>query len=106
MQINLLDVTFGAELFLFFGYLLYGIIRTYPSKEDRLMISFYTAVLIGFITSILVANSILSLQRFLPGDIPLLFLLLTLDIIVFFGILGDLLRQKRSRNESDEKKVV
>ena len=95
MQVNLFDVVIGAELLLFVGYVLYGVLRTYSAKEDRLMISFYVAILIGFITSVLVLNSLLSIPRFLPGDIPVLMVLLAIDITIFIGIMGDVLRLKR-----------
>jgi hypothetical protein len=104
MQANLLDITIGVEFMLFMGYLLYGIMRTYPAKEDRFTILFYTTILIGFVTSIFILNSILSLPRYLPGDIPILILLLAVDIVFFFIIIVDTFRQKQSKNETNENK--
>lgn len=102
MQVNLIDVVIGAELLLFVGYILYGVLRTYSAREDRLMISFYVAILIGFITSLLILNSLLSIPRFLQSDIPILMILLVVDIIVFIGILGDVLRLKKLQDKYQE----
>ncbi len=106
MQVNLLEVTIGAELLLFVGYMLYGVLRTYSAKEDRLMISFYVAVMIGFITSILVLNALLSIPRFLQSDIPILMTVLAIDIVLFIGILSDVLRLKRLQNRYAENKEI
>ena len=106
MQVNLLDVTIGAELILFVGYLLYGVMRTYSAREDRLMISFYITVLIGFITSLLILNSILSLSRYLPSDIPILIPLLAIDVVLFIAIIGDTFRLKKLQDQSKEEKEI
>jgi uncharacterized protein YhhL (DUF1145 family) len=106
MQASLLDITLVAQLILFFGYLLYGIMRTYPSKEDRAMILFYVSLVIGFVTAILVLNSILSLPRYLPGDIPILISLLALDIILFLVILIDTFRQRESQKKPEENREI
>ncbi|MDH4214926.1 MAG: hypothetical protein OEV85_13500 [Candidatus Thorarchaeota archaeon] len=106
MQVNLLDVTIGAELILFVGYLLYGVMRTYSAREDRLMISFYITVLIGFITSLLLLNSTLSLPRYLPSDIPILIPLLAIDVVLFMGILVDTFRLKKLHNQSKEENDI
>jgi hypothetical protein len=102
MQANLLDLTLIAQLILFFGYILYGVMRTYPSKEDRGMILFYVSLMIGFITAILVLNSILSISRYLPGDIPVLISLLALDIILYLATLVDTFRQWKSSRKLEE----
>jgi len=102
MQVNLFEVVIGAELLLIVGYILYGVVRTYLAKEDRLMVSFYTAVLIGFITSILILNSLLSIPRFLQGDIPILMTVLAINIVFFIGIIGDVLRLKGMQSKYQE----
>ncbi|PNX51449.1 MAG: hypothetical protein BV458_11505 [Thermoplasmata archaeon M9B2D] len=102
MQVNLLEVVMGAELLLIVGYILYGVVRTYLAKDDRLMVSFYTAVLIGFITSILILNSLLSIPRFLQGDIPILMTVLAINIAIFIGIIGDVLRLKGMQSKYQE----
>ncbi len=102
MQVSLFEVTIGAEFILLAGYLLYGVLRKFSTADDRPSISFYIAILIGFITSLLVINAMLSLSRFLPGEIPLVKGLLVADIILFVAIIGDMLRLNQSQDESHE----
>jgi hypothetical protein len=102
MQASLFDITLVAQLFLFMGYLLYGVMRTYPSEEDRFSILFYVSLMIGFVTAILVLNSVLSFSRYLPEDVPILIVILGLDVIFFFAALGDAFRHRKLHTESDE----
>ncbi len=99
MQVSLFEVTIGAEFMLLVGYLLYGVLRKFSSADDRPSISFYITILIGFITSLLVLNAMLSLSRFLLQELPLVKGLLTLDIILFVVAIGDTLRLNQSRNQ-------
>ena len=102
MQVSLFEVTIGAEFILLVGYLLYGVLRKFSSVDDRPSISFYIMILIGFITSLLVLNAMLSLSRFLLQELPLVKMLLTLDIIFFLAVLGDTLRLYQARPEHHE----
>jgi hypothetical protein len=96
------EVTIGAEFMLFAGYLLYGILRKHSSVDDRPSISFYIMILIGFITSVLVLNVILSLSRFLQEELLLVKGLLTSDIILLVAVVGDVLRLNQARSELPE----
>jgi len=99
MQVSLFEVTIGAQFMLLAGYLLYGLLRKFSTTADRPSISFYITILIGFITSLLVLNVILSLSRFLPGEIPLMKGLLTADIILFVVVIVDMLKLNQSRDD-------
>jgi hypothetical protein len=103
MQIDLLNVTIGIEFTLFFGYVLYGVLRKFASKEDKAMISFYITLLIGFITSVLILNSLLSLPRYLPGEIPIVMFLLVIDIVFFLAIVTDTIRLRISNGKLGER---
>jgi hypothetical protein len=92
-------VTIGAEFILFAGYFLYIVIRQNSSIEDRYYISFYTVALIGFITSVLILNSILSLSRFMPADLPIVFSFLAMDIVFLCVIIFDTIRLRSTRHE-------
>lgn len=102
MQVGLFEVTIGAEFMLLAGYLLYGVLRKFSTEDDRPSISFYIAILIGFITSLLVISAMLSLSRFLLQELPLVKMLLTMDIVFFLAVLGDTLRLYQSRAEHHE----
>ena len=50
MQIGYLTLTTGFQFFLIFGYILYGIFRKFPAKEDAVSLITWLGGLIGIIT--------------------------------------------------------
>jgi hypothetical protein len=102
MQSGLFGLSIGMEFILLAGYLLYGILRQNSSIEDRYMISFYIVLLIAFITSVFTINSVLTLARFLPSEIPFVESFLYVNFILLALAAVDTARLRKPRNESVE----
>lgn len=88
MQIGYLSITIGFQFFLLFGYLLYGIFRKFPAKEDGISLMSWVGGLIGILTIgqvgllIIVSGAIPILDR-LPILVLILFDLIVLVIMAY-----------------------
>ena len=82
MQIGYLTLTIGFQYFLMFGYILYGIFRKFPAKEDSVFLITWLGGLIGIITLGEVGvDVIVSASISLPDRLPILLLVL-IDLFV------------------------
>ncbi len=94
MQIGYLSITIGFQFFLFFGYILYGIFRKFPTKEDGLSLMSWLGGLIGILSLGQVGVLILVSGVIpLPDRLPIL-LLVFVDLFIFVIMTYDVLTQR------------
>ena len=95
MQIGYLTLTTGFQFFLIFGYILYGIFRKFPAKEDAVSLITWLGGLIGIITLgevgvvVIVSAAVPLLDR-----LPIL-LLIFVDLFVLAIMAYDVLNQRQ-----------
>jgi len=103
MQIEYLSLTIGFQFFLFFGYLLYGIFRKYPAKEDAISLISWLGGLIGFLT-IGQAGILIIISSAIPLlDRQMILLLIFIDLFILVIMAYDVLNQREKIKSEDRK---
>jgi len=103
MQGPFLSIALGFQAFLFVGYLLFAIFRTYPTREDSISLMSWMTGLIGVLTFGLFGSLVLVISRMPISDIILALALVFADTIGLYLLVDDTLKKKRQDNLSTTK---